>query len=362
MSDVGQIKNFISTEAKNFFQLRQSKRIWHIPLLASLAVGIPAFVGWYFGNLSMGLSASLGGLVILYYQPAMPLAKRMLIMLGCSFGFLLSFSIGFGFHPYISAVVFGLFAMGVHWITAYCNTRPPGSFFFIMIAAMASCQNFAWETMLQKIGLMSLGTMLACLLALGYGLVTIQKKHAVGPLSATIKPREFVSLVESGIIGIVMFASMAVGHLLDMKNPYWIPISCLAVMQGMSRYHVWERVFHRIVGTFVGLGLCWGLLLVCKTPLSICICIFLLQFIIEILIVKHYAAAVIFITPMTILLAEAGSSLAGNSDLLMATRFLDTTLGSLIGAVGGWLIYHQQLKQKVVRQLRKTRVRLRKKN
>src|SRR5690606_14698318 len=134
------------------------------------------------------------------------------------------------------------------------------------------------------------------------------------------------------------------------------PISCLAVMQGISRYQVWERAFHRITGTFVGMGLCWIILLVCKTPLSICIGIFILQFIIEILIVKHYAAAVVFITPMTILLAEMGSSFAGNSEILIPTRFLDISLGSFIGIIGGWFIYHQQLKQKAVRQIRKTRV------
>lgn len=363
MDTLENIKIFIKTETKNFFKIKESKRIWHIPLLAALCLGIPIFLGLFLGNLQMGLSAGLGGLVILYYQPSLPLASRMLTMLVCSFGFILSLAvgIGFSFNAYISSIVFGLFAMGIHWVTTYFRTNPPGSFFFIMIASMASCQTFKFDVIPQKIGLIVLGTILACLLALFHGLLTNKKNITTQALSISIKKGEAVPVIESVVIGLFMFISLIIGHLFDMKNPYWIPISCLAVMQGISLYHVWERVVHRIIGTFVGIGLCWPILLFCKTPLSICISIFILQFIIEILIVRHYALAVVFITPMTILLTEAGSSFSNNSEIIISARFMDIALGSFIGAIGGWFIYNQQLKQKVAKQFRKARSFVRKK-
>ena len=64
---------------------------------------------------------------------------------------------------------------------------------------------------------------------------------------------------------------------------------------------------------------------------------------------------------MTILLAEIGSSFTANTEIIVSARFLDITIGSVIGALGGWVIYNQQFKHKATQQLRKTRVMLRKK-
>lgn len=356
MNYFAEIKSLITTEIKNFFKVKHSKRIWHLPFLAALCLGIPIFFGLYLGSLRMGLSICLGGLVILYYQPTLPLANRMLTMLVCSFGLILSLTIGivFSFNIYVSSLVFGLFSMGIHWVTTYFRVKPPGNFFFIMIASMASCQPFELKVIPEKIGFIVLGTMLACLLGLLYGLL-MKKRNTNEVISISIKKGEDVPLIESLIIGIFMFISLIVGHFLEMKNPYWVPISCIAIMQGMSFYHVWERAIHRIIGTFVGIGLCWPILLFCKTPLSICISIFVLQYIVEALIVRHYGLAVVFMTPLTILLAEAGSSIDVNSEILISARFIDIALGSFIGVIGGWLIYHQQLKQKLVRHYRKAR-------
>lgn len=46
--------------------------------------------------------------------------------------------------------------------------------------------------------------------------------------------------VESFIVGFFMFSSLLIGHLCEFSKPYWIPISCLAVMQGATTYHIWS--------------------------------------------------------------------------------------------------------------------------
>lgn len=363
MSTLKIIKETATTQIKSFLVLKENKRDWHIALLAALCVGIPLFAGLFFGNLPLGLSPSIGGLVILYYQPTLSLGSRMLTLLICSFGFSLSLAIGLGFsfNPYISAVVLGFFAMGINWVTTFFKTRPPGNFFFIMIASMASFQPFHLELIPQKIGFLFLGTILACFLALCHGLLTLKKQKNTGALSILVEKGEFVSLIDSAVIGVFISISLIIGHFFEMQNPYWIPISCLAIMQGISRNHVWERMVHRIAGTFIGIGLCWIILSFSDTPLIICISIFVLQYIVETLIVKNYALAIIFITPMTILLTEVGSSFTANTEIIVPARFLDITIGSILGAIGGWIIYNQRFKNNAVKQLRKTRIVIRKK-
>ncbi|WP_316814713.1 FUSC family protein [Pedobacter nyackensis] len=353
---VEKLKVIIGRELKQLFQLKKTERLWHIPVLASLSTGIPLLIGFYTDRLDYGIQACIGGLVILY-MPSTKLEHRMVTLLLCAFGFILSFAIGlaFSFNPYFSAIALGLYAFAVNWVTNYFRLQSPRNFFFIMLASMGSCIPFDLMNVPVKVGLVALGTMLACVLAFLYSLYIV-KKYPYKLNIVVPQKRNYANITESIIIGCFIALSLFIAHAFKLENPYWVPISCLAIMQGVSVTHVWHRSFHRISGTFVGMGLTWLFLQLNLTPLNICISILLLQFVIEMLVVRHYGLAVIFITPMTVFLAEIGRGMQINPDQLISARLLDIVVGSLIGVLGGWLLHNQQLNQQAARQIRKTRV------
>lgn len=300
--------------------------------------------GLGFENLQAGLMASLPGIVILHL-PSTNFSERMFTILICAFGFMISFLIGllFSFNPFISSLVFGLFALFVHWVCLYLKVRPPGSFFFIMLAAVSSCMPFNLSLIPLKLGLIGLGAINATTLAFLYSLMTLKTdKMSKAP---ALNPDKFEKFFEALILGVFMFASMLLGKMMKIENPYWIPISCAAVMQAGSTYTIWQRTFHRLLGTFIGIGLCWLILSFAQTPLALCLSIIALQFIIEMLVVRNYAFAVIFITPLTILLTEAGNPLIFKPELIIPARLDNIIIGSAIGALGGWAIYHEQLRE-----------------
>jgi uncharacterized membrane protein YccC len=350
------LKSIIKRELKLLFQLKKTERLWHVPVLASLCVGLPLLAGYLLGHLEYGIVSCLGGLVILYLPPT-NFRHRRSTMLFSSLGFILSYSLGlmFSFNPILSSLMMAVFAFFVNWVTNIFKLGPPGNFFFIMIAAMASCQPFNLEAIPVKAGLLALGVLFACALALLYSLYMTAKYK--DKLQAVIpRKKNTIIISESITIGAFTGISLFVPHLLNFHNPYWVPISSLAIMQGVSTTHVWQRSFHRMLGTVVGLGLTWLLLQFDMQPLSVCISILMLQFIIEMLIVRHYALACIFITPLTIFLADIGSLFTVDSDLLISARFTDIAVGSLIGGIGGWLLHHQQLKAKADRHMRIAKV------
>ncbi len=41
----------VKRELKLLFQLKKTERLWHIPVLASLCVGMPLLIGYYLGHL-----------------------------------------------------------------------------------------------------------------------------------------------------------------------------------------------------------------------------------------------------------------------------------------------------------------------
>ncbi len=351
-------KRFVIQELNYLFQFRETERLWHIPLLAALCTGIPLLIGYHFNNLSAGVLSCLSGLVILYFPLRSNLKDRMLSLLVCSFGFMISVAIGllFSFNPIVSAFAVGILAISTHWIVLKFKINPPGSFFFIFVAAIASCMPHNLNLIPYKVGLVGLGTMLACLVALVYSLITMKDYQKSNIKNEKIDKTNYTYFVESFIFGCFIIISFLVGYAFNLHNPYWIPVSCIAVMQGANIRHIWRRSLHRIIGTLLGLILCWIILTISNSPISICISIISLQFIIEMLIVRNYTLAVMFITPMTILLAETANPYVQTTDQLIMARLIDISLGSIIGAIGGYLIYHQKLQYLAVQRIRKVRV------
>jgi uncharacterized membrane protein YccC len=106
-----------------------------------------------------------------------------------------------------------------------------------------------------------------------------------------------------------MASTLIIGHLLKFENTYWISIAAVAIIQGRNFEHVRQRNTHRILGTFIGIGLAWLILLFDPEKIVMILIITVLQFIIELLVVRNYGFAVVFITPLTILLAETASEI-----------------------------------------------------
>jgi uncharacterized membrane protein YccC len=178
----------------------------------------------------------------------------------------------------------------------------------------------------------------------------LQPPQPVAPLP----PASFDFVVfDSIVIGAFVGISLALAQASQLGRAYWVPVSCLAVMQAGSLRAVWDKQVHRIVGTGIGLLLAWVLL---KLPLdqwSVPPMLMGLAFVIETLVVRHYGLAVIFITPLTILLAEAPHLGQASPEALLQARLVDTVLGSAVGLLGGVCLHSPRFRAIVGRQMRR---------
>jgi uncharacterized membrane protein YccC len=147
--------------------------------------------------------------------------------------------------------------------------------------------------------------------------------------------------------------SLLLAQSLQLEKAYWVPVSCLAVIQGVSVRAIWNKQLHRIAGTSIGLLVSWGLLSLTMDKWMICLTIMLLTFMIEMIVVRHYALAAIFITPLTILLAEAATMEHGTVTLLIQARFFDTVLGCLVGLTGGICLHSPAFRKTVGDQMKR---------
>lgn len=334
----------LKIEITHFFSFNENTRIWHIPLMSALCMGISLCLGLYLDNLSAGLLAGMGGMMALYYIPSLPIVNRIQVVVFCSFLFLICTTMGvlFSFNPIISSFILAFLAFGIQWLKLTFKVKSPGSFFFVMITSLVSCMPYNRAQIPVKVGIVTLGLILTLLIILVYALLP-QKEKVSEENSVFHLPRakeNYDNVREAIIFGLFVGSALLFAHSVGLYNPYWVPISCSAVMQGTSKGHIGRRAFHRIVGTFVGVGLCWGIMSLNTDPKMLCLSIVILQFIVEMLVLRHYALAVVFITALTTLLSEATDPSISNLNALMLARLLDISIGSVLGLLGGWFIYN----------------------
>jgi len=347
------LQHLLGEELRLLTSLSATDRPWQMPFAAALASGLPLLVGAGFGHLEYGLISSLGGMVFLSL-PETPLHHRMLTLMACVFAMVASYTAGVISHllPWSMVPALIFVSVVVTMTCRYYNLGPPGGFFFILAASVGAHTPGGVLDVPLKVGLLTMGSLLASLVAFAYSLHMARSRPS-RPASPLPAPTFDYVIFDSLVIGLFVGASLGVAQLLGLNQPYWVPISCLAVIQGMSLRAVWNKQIHRIVGTAAGLLLAWGLLSLPLDPWRIAFLMIVLAFVIELLVVRHYALAAIFITPLTLLLAEAAHLGEAPIGPLIHARFWDTVLGSVVGLLGGVCLHSPGIRARLDKPLRR---------
>lgn len=348
-----ELKRLLQAQWRQLVTINPSDRPWQKPFAAALASGLPLLIGTLLGRMDYGLVAALGGLVYLY-TPRTPLYHRMLTVMTCAFAMIACYTLGLMSHfvPLLMMPTLVFVTILVTMASRFYGLGPPGSLFFVMAASIGAYTPMTWEQVPLMVGLLAMGALLACLIAFFYSAYILRSREPDPAPPLPVPTFDFV-VFDAVLIGACVGLALAIAQALQLEKAYWVPVSCLAVIQGASLQAVWNRQLHRLLGTAIGLLLAWGLFLLPLERWSIVLAMMLLTFVVETAVVRHYGFAVIFITPMTILLAEAATLGQNPVAALIEARFYDTLLGCLVGLAGGACIHSVRFRAVVGRQLRR---------
>lgn len=343
---------YVLNEWRQLAQLNRSDRPWEMPVAAALAIGLPIFIGVAQDELGLGLAASLGGLVFLYLPPTR-LSHRVAWLMACAFGMTGSHALGLLGHLWPSLVVpiLTIITILVMMICRFYAVPPPGGLFFVMAAAIGAYSPVHGREALLQVGAVALGALLALAIAFIYSLYILSRRRVLAV--PQLLPDFNVVVVESVVIGVFVGLSLLAAHALQLQRPYWVPVSCLAIIQGASLRAAWSRQLHRSLGTALGLLVFWGIAHVPLGPWGVASVLTVLALLIETLVVRHYGLATVFITPMAILLTEAAQTSAIDPQALMYARLADTMLGAFIGVVGAACLHSPRIRDAVGSVLRR---------
>ena len=340
------LKFLIDGELAHLLTVNQSKRPWHMPIIAAITISFPVFVGAYFDALPSGIKASLGAMVILNLPLIGKLPYRLVTLMAWGFAISLCFAFGLVAQqvPIVRLPVFMLIAFGVVMFGRYYRQPPPAGLFVMMAGALALFIPLPLEKIMSATGLVMLGSGFALIMGLLYSLFLLATRPATPTPTYSYEPD---TISESIIVAGFVSLALLIPLMLDMPNPYWAAVSCFLIIQGIHLRTMWIKQIHRLLGTLVGAALAswmlsWGL------PIwGIAISILVMMLCIESLVDRHYGLAVVFITPLTIFIAEYGSGLPLTSAAyqeVTRARLLDTLLGCMVGLGGGIVMHSTNLR------------------
>lgn len=343
----------VRTEVRHFTTIKRTDRRWQMPFCAALASGMPLLTGAYFNHLDYGLVSSLGGLVFLY-TPNTKLSHRMVLLMACAFAMTACYTLGVisHFFPLLLVPMLTFIAILVTMVCRFYALGPPGSMFFVMAASIGVFSPVEVTQVPLFVGLLTMGCLQACLIAFFYSVYILRLQDPLPVMPLPPPTFEFV-VFDSVVIGLFVGISLALAQAFHMERAYWVPVSCLAGIGEVSLRAVWNKQFQRIAGTAIGLILAGGLLMLPLDRWSVAVMMIALTFAIESLVVRQYALAVVFITPLTIFLAEGARLGHGSADAMLQARLLDTVLGSVVGLIGGVCLHSPRFRDVLGRQIRR---------
>ncbi|UOQ88318.1 FUSC family protein [Agromyces endophyticus] len=131
-----------------------------------------------------------------------------------------------------------------------------------------------------------------------------------------------------------VLAALAAGGValaLGLGHPYWAVVSAIAVIPPARAAHTVSRAAHRVLGTLVGVAVTALVLWPDPSVWVLVGVVAVCQFAAEVLVTRHYGAALVFVTPMALVVAHLASPVpvAG----LIGDRVLETALGAAAGVV-----------------------------
>lgn len=429
------------------FQLRKTAvRRWPFALRAALAMGVPVAAGWWAGDMSAGMMATIGGFTALYGNDRPFLNRAIhLACIAAAFALVVCIGVSSAALPWLVVPVIASIAIVAAYLCNALRVGPPGAYLFTLACAAGTAIGaahllwwhvgalvfaggaFAWlmhmsgalfaprgpETLALKGAAKAVGDFLAAAgtqrvdaarhqaaLALHQSWTTLVGQQPVRPRpdgtlsrlraegrelhmvfagaikamaagepippaaiervraigSQSIRSRDITDpshvplgrvggwqLLREGLqpgaqplkigirVGIASVLSGLIGWAINLDHAYWtIAAAVLMLYQGLDWATTLQRGLQRVGGTLIGTLLAGAILLLQPEGLWIALTMMVLQFVIEMLVLRNYGLAVVFITAIALTIASGGRPVPDVAHLLWA-RAEDTIIGCAVG-------------------------------
>ncbi|MEV7631793.1 FUSC family protein [Microbacterium sp. NPDC089318] len=314
---------------------------WHLGLQAALGMAVPIAVMTLLGQPMLGYIAASGAFTVLF-AGSRPVRERAVMLPFVAAAIIICAALGvaaahtpllIGIGIVLVAVVSAALAFGF-------RLGPPGPLFFVLVFGLsATVMKSAPIAPVGYVVAIATGCTFSYVLAVTPLVLTPAGATAARPLRELFPGPSWDANARMLVLRVVLVSvvGVVVSLFLDPARAYWVVGAAIAVIGiASSRRAALERATHRMLGTIAGAGLYALLAMLHPSGLWLAALLGILQFSIELVVVRHYALALMLITPLVLLLL--GAATGGIGDMSVALeRVIDTLAGAALGALSGLL-------------------------
>ncbi|WP_295843581.1 FUSC family protein [uncultured Microbacterium sp.] len=303
-----------------------------VALRAVLSVGIPLLLLLALGRLDLSVYASFGAFAALYGRTDLPRTRVRMqavagtVLVSCM---LVGTALSALATPAITSVAVVAVLAAVVTLLAYrAQWHPPGALFAVFAAGATASFPATAETFLTVI-LVGGASVLWSLLV-----TTVFILARRGSWRRPARTRPLIGSVAwemTATVGVAALLAGVAGALLVGTHWYWAMVGAVAAVGGA---HVTARLIRgvqRLVGTLLGVLIAAGLLALDLPPWVVLLVAVALQAGAELFVGRNYGIAMLFITPLALLMVSLASPVA--PEMLLRDRVIETVIGVAVGTV-----------------------------
>lgn len=321
----------IQTLFRNFFMVGPHAGAHRVALRAATCLAAPLLILYFIGRTDLALYASFGAFAAVYgrndsyaQRVFMQAAAGSAIVAAMLTGTLVSY---LEIPNALRVVAIALIATLVTLVAHRLAWKPTGAM-FAAFSSGACATIAATGASFAHVVIVGGGTVLFTLIVTtGLAIVRVPARTLiVAPITVQLKTRHYMNAV------MVLVASLLAGWaglLLFGDHWYWAMIAAIAVLVGANIHSRLTRGFQRFLGTVVGVVFAAGVLWVDPPVIAVLAIAIVCQGIIELIVLRNYAGAMIFITVIALVMVNMASPLP--YETLIRNRVLETLLGVVIG-------------------------------
>ncbi|WP_312871537.1 FUSC family protein [Amycolatopsis acididurans] len=288
------------------------------------------------GHTALAPAAAFGGMTAIHarFEPY-PVRARMLAAIGG--GLVLAVALGSlasaaGWGPLPGTLLVACVAAAAKLLTDAIRSGPPGGLIFVFAAGTTAVLPADWGTAGVQVGVAAAGALTAWFVAHVGWLFSRSGHEQPTAWRAGVRAafsRSSHELPRAAKVGGAVLIAGLLADLCGLGHPYWAMIAAAAVLQSTHLRHTVHRTIQRVTGTLAGVVIAW-LLLGLDLPMPVKLAMIVAALLCaELTVVRNYALAMLFVTPLTLLL---GSLISNAGAVGMASdRLLDTVLGAVAG-------------------------------
>lgn len=303
-----------------------------VALRAVLSVGVPLLVLLALGRLDLSVYASFGAFAALYGRADLPRARVRMqavagtvlvscMLIGTALSTLATPAIASVAVVAILAAVVTLFAYRTQW-------HPPGALFAVFAAGATASFPATGATFLTVLVVGGASVLWSLLVTCVF---VVARRGSWRRPTRTRPPIGSVAWEMTATVGVAALLAGVVGALLIGTHWYWAMVGAVAAVGGA---HVTARLIRgvqRLVGTLLGVLIAAGLLALDLPPWIVLLVAVALQAGAELFVGRNYGIAMLFITPLALLMVSLASPVA--PEMLLRDRVIETVIGVAVGTL-----------------------------